>query len=50
MGVQSQSACACVYVYVREHVRMGGQVFEYVYLHTCVYQGMTNEISSPDIR
>lgn len=51
MGVQTQSACVyvCMCVYVREQAHMGEQVCEYVYLHTCVYPGMTNEISSPDI-
>ena len=39
--------CTCararVCVYKREHTRMGGQVCEYVYLHTCVCPGMTNK-------
>lgn len=51
MSVQTQSAClyVCMCVYVREQARVGEQVCEYVYLHTCVYPGMTNKISSLDI-
>lgn len=42
---------ACVCVCVREEARMGEQVCVCVsvYLRTCVYPGMTNEITSPDI-
>lgn len=53
--VCSDSGCVCVCVYVcmrereREWARMGEQVCENVCPHTCVNQGMTNEISSPDI-